>query len=101
MNAAHSTANPPSWGGWQVSLRCRRCLSEADELTFTVQRQNTPYTTYLSARLLTELASAMNREWKIFTPSYSPDGALRPLSAKLQRRRPPSQLRIYTAQVRA
>ena len=101
MNAALSTANPPSWGGWQVSLRCCRCLSEADELTLTVQRQNTRFTTYLSAHLLTELASAMNLEWKIFTPSYSPDGALRPLSAKLQRRRPPSQLRIDTAQVRA
>jgi hypothetical protein len=43
---------------------------------------------------VTELASA-------FAPFYGLDWDLRPLRAKLQRRRPPSQFRIYTAQVSA
>jgi hypothetical protein len=50
---------------------------------------------------VTGLASALNQEWKTFAPFYGLGWDLRSLRAKLQRRSPPSQFRIYTAQVSA
>jgi SAM-dependent methyltransferase len=53
---------------------------------------------FLTPRRLETMAIALKIKWQIYKPSYGMQWALRPLLAKLKRRRPPSQFRIYVAQ---
>jgi SAM-dependent methyltransferase len=55
---------------------------------------------YLTPERLYRLQNAFKLEWSYISPFYGIRWALRPLRAKLARRRPPSQFRIYAARVR-
>ena len=54
---------------------------------------------YLTPDRLHRLQNAFELEWSEIEPFYGIRWALRPLRAKLARRRPPSQFRIYAARV--
>ena len=54
---------------------------------------------YLTPNRLSQLQSNLGVNWKIHKPFYGFQWSLRPLRAKLYNRRPPSQFRIYAAQV--
>jgi SAM-dependent methyltransferase len=54
---------------------------------------------YLTPDRLHRLQNAFELEWSYISPFYGIRWDLRPLRAKLARRRPPSQFRIYTARV--
>jgi len=56
---------------------------------------------YLTPDRLHRLQNAFELQWSCISPFYGIRWALRPLRAKLGRRRPPSQFRIYAARVRA
>lgn len=56
---------------------------------------------YLTPDRLHRLQNAFELQWSCMSPFYGIHWALRPLRAKLARRRPPSQFRIYAARVRA
>jgi SAM-dependent methyltransferase len=56
---------------------------------------------YLTPDRLHRLQDAFELEWSYISPFYGIRWALRPLRAKLTRRRPPSQFRIYEAKVSA
>jgi SAM-dependent methyltransferase len=56
---------------------------------------------YLTPARLQRLGNAFNLEWNYISPFYGIRWALRPLRAKLAGHRPPSQFRIYEAQVGA
>ena len=56
---------------------------------------------FLTPDRLERLAEAFHFEWKVIEPSYGVRWALRPLRARLARRRTPSRFRIYTAEVAA
>jgi SAM-dependent methyltransferase len=56
---------------------------------------------YLTPDRLHRLQNAFELQWSCISPFYGFRWALRPLRAKLGRRRPPSQFRIYAARVRA
>jgi SAM-dependent methyltransferase len=56
---------------------------------------------YLTPDRLHRLQNAVKLEWSYMSPFYGIRWALRPLRAKLARRRPPSQFRIYAARVRS
>jgi SAM-dependent methyltransferase len=54
---------------------------------------------YLTDDLLRALEQRLGIKWCIYHPSYGVRWALRPLIAKLRRRREPSRFRIYAAEV--
>jgi SAM-dependent methyltransferase len=54
---------------------------------------------YLTPDRLHRLQNAFELEWSYISPFYGIRWALRPLRAKIARRRPPSQFRIYAARV--
>ena len=54
---------------------------------------------FLTPHRLSQLQSNLRVKWKIHKPFYGLHWSLRPLRAKLHSRRPPSQFRIYAAQV--
>jgi SAM-dependent methyltransferase len=56
---------------------------------------------YLTPGRLHRLQKAFDLEWSYIKPFYGIRWSLRPLRAKLARRRPPSQFRIYAARVSA
>lgn len=56
---------------------------------------------YLTPDRLHRLQNAFELQWSCISPFYGIRWALRPLRAKLARRRPRSQFRIYAARVRA
>jgi SAM-dependent methyltransferase len=56
---------------------------------------------YLTPARLQRLGNTFSLEWSYMSPFYGIRWALRPLRAKLGRRRPPSQFRIYAARVGA
>ena len=54
---------------------------------------------YLTPDRLQQLQARFDVKWNIFKPFYGIRWSLRPLRAKLRKQRPPSQFRIYEAQV--
>jgi SAM-dependent methyltransferase len=54
---------------------------------------------YLTDRRLAEMEKWFRIHWQMHEPYYGISWQLRPLLAKLSRRRPPSRFRIYTAKV--
>lgn len=54
-----------------------------------------PSREYLTARILTDLADAFRLSWRVAKPWYGPRWALRPLKARLLRRREPSKFFIF------
>jgi SAM-dependent methyltransferase len=56
---------------------------------------------FLTPDRLTALARSLTIRWRVFKPWYGLDWAMRPLRAKLQRRRTPSKFRIFVAERRA
>ena len=59
-----------------------------------------PSREYLTDHDLELLRDRFAIEWKLYTPYYGVRWLLRPLLAKLRRRREPSRFRIYAAEVR-
>ena len=53
---------------------------------------------YLTNERLQNLAAALSVRWEMHSPRYGFNWAMRPLIAKLRRKREPSQFRIYVAQ---
>ena len=60
-----------------------------------------PSEEFLTPERLDRLASALRIQWRVLKPFYGVDWALRPLRAKLARRRAPSRFRIFLAEVSA
>jgi len=60
-----------------------------------------PSEEFLTPQRLDRLASTLRIGWRVLKPFYGIDWALRPLRAKLARRRPPSKFRIFVAEVSA
>jgi len=58
-----------------------------------------PNCEYITPNRLSQLQRNLGVKWKTYKPFYGFQWLLRPLRAKLHNRRPPSQFRIYTAQV--
>lgn len=56
---------------------------------------------FLTPDRLERLAEAFQFQWKVIEPFYGVRWALRPLKARLARRRTPSRFRIYSAEVPA
>ena len=54
---------------------------------------------YLTDDLLQALEKRLRINWRIYHPSYGVRWALRPLIARLRRKREPSRFRIYAAEV--
>ncbi len=54
---------------------------------------------YLTDERLAKLEQRFGVRWKVYSPSYGLRWALRPLVAKLKRKREPSRFRIYVAEV--
>jgi len=59
-----------------------------------------PSREYLTNQDLDLLRDRFAIDWKFYTPSYGVRWRLRPLLARLRRRREPARFRIYTAEVR-
>jgi SAM-dependent methyltransferase len=55
---------------------------------------------FLTAQRLQKLEARFDLRWQAHTPSYGIRWLMRPLLAKMQGRREPSQFRIYTARVK-
>jgi hypothetical protein len=123
MNAAQidiSTANPASKPLSSVRAgdaftvadttwyaRQESGLTMADEKSTNIRAIDSLASNFLASQefpthhCVTGPASALNLEWKTLASFCGLDSDLHPLRAKLQRRRPPLQFRIYTAQVSA
>ena len=56
---------------------------------------------YLTDQRLRDLEERFSIHWKIYSPNYGLRWAMRPLVARLRRRREPSRFRIYVAQKNA
>ena len=54
---------------------------------------------YLTDERLSELEDHFGIQWKTYSPFYGVRWAMRPLLAKLQRKREPSRFRLYVAEV--
>ena len=52
---------------------------------------------YLTDERLQSLAAALSVRWEVYFPRYGFRWAMRPLMAKLRRKRKPSEFRIYVA----
>jgi hypothetical protein len=52
---------------------------------------------FLTDGRLRDLEDELSIRWKVYTPHYGFTWAMRPLKAKLFRRREPSRFRIYVA----
>ena len=55
---------------------------------------------FLTPQRLAQMADALDLKWKVYKPFYGLDWALRPLRARLNRRRTPSHFRLFVAQVK-
>lgn len=69
--------------------------------TYGFPSNSIPSLEYLTPDRLHRLQNAFGLEWSCIRPFYGARWALRPLRARLEGRRPPSQFRIYTARVSA
>jgi SAM-dependent methyltransferase len=81
----------------------RRMVEEKRERFFTTYgfaSDSISSLEYLTPDRLHRLQNAFELEWSYMSPFYGIRWAFRPLRAKLARRRPPSQFRIYAARVR-
>lgn len=58
-----------------------------------------PSLEYLTDERLAALEQQFGIRWKIYSPFYGMGWAMRPLAAKLKRKREPSRFRIYVAEV--
>jgi SAM-dependent methyltransferase len=67
--------------------------------TYGFASDSLPSQEFLTPQRLDDLASALKLEWSVLKPFYGVDWALRPLRAKLARRRPPSRFHIFVAEV--
>lgn len=69
------------------------------EKKFGTPSDNIPSREYLTDESLRTLEKTLGFTWRIYRPAYGLRWALRPVVAKLRRRREPSRFRIYAAEV--